>query len=54
MGYVVSLGLQNSSYFLNFFLNLVASMAASYMHKLENKSLWKKEMSYGGDTWFMH
>ena len=22
-----------------------------YMHKTENKSLWKEEMSYGGDTW---
>ena len=23
------------------------------MHKIENKSLWKEEMSYGGDTWYM-
>ena len=23
------------------------------MHKTENKSLWKEEMSYGGDTWCM-
>ena len=23
------------------------------MHKTENKSLWKKEMSYGGDTWYV-
>ena len=24
------------------------------MHKTENKSLWKEEMSYnGGDTWYM-
>ena len=23
------------------------------MHKTENKSLWKEEMSYGGDTWHM-
>ena len=22
------------------------------MHKIENKSLWKEEMSYGGDTWY--
>ena len=22
------------------------------MHKIENKSLWK-EISYGGDTWYM-
>ena len=22
------------------------------MHKTENKSLWKEEMSYGGDTWY--
>ena len=21
------------------------------MHKIENKCLWKEEMSYGGDTW---
>ena len=23
------------------------------MHKIENKSLWKEGMSYGGDTWYM-
>ena len=23
------------------------------MHKIENKSLWKEELSYGGDTWYM-
>ena len=23
------------------------------MHKMENKSLWKYEMSYGGVTWYM-
>ena len=23
------------------------------MHKVENKSLWKEEMSYGGETWCM-
>ena len=23
------------------------------MHKPENKSLWKEEISYGGDTWYM-
>ena len=23
------------------------------MHKIENKSLWKEEMTYGGDTWYM-
>ena len=23
------------------------------MHKIENKSLWKEEMSYGGDTRYM-
>ena len=23
------------------------------MHKTENKSLWKEEMSYGGDIWYM-
>ena len=23
------------------------------MHKIENKSLWKEEMSYGGETWYM-
>ena len=23
------------------------------MPKIENKSLWKEEMSYGGDTWYM-
>ena len=23
------------------------------MHKTENKSLWRDEMSYGGDTWYM-
>ena len=28
-------------------------MVANYMHKTENKSLWKEEMSYGGDTWYM-
>ena len=31
-------------------------MAANYigpMHKTENKSLWKDEMSYGSDTWYM-
>ena len=22
-------------------------------NKTENKSLWKEEMSYGGDTWYM-
>ena len=22
------------------------------MHTIENKSLWKEEMSYGGDTWY--
>ena len=38
--------------FSSFFLNLVANMAANLnMHKIENKSLWKEEMSYGGDTW---
>ena len=21
------------------------------MHEIENKSLWKDEMSYGGDSW---
>ena len=24
-----------------------------YMHKIENKSLWKEEVSYGGETWYM-
>ena len=31
-------------------------MAANYKGlciKIENKSLWKEEMSYGGDTWYM-
>ena len=37
--------------FASFFLNLVSNMVANYMHKIENKSLWKEEMSYGGDTW---
>ena len=23
------------------------------MRKIENKSLWKEEMSYRGDTWYM-
>ena len=23
------------------------------MHKTENKSLWKDEMSYGSDAWYM-
>ena len=23
------------------------------MHGIENKSLWKEEMSYGGETWYM-
>ena len=23
------------------------------MHRTENKSLWKEEISYGGDTWYM-
>ena len=23
------------------------------MHKIENKSLWKEEMSYGDNTWYM-
>ena len=23
------------------------------MHKIENKSLWKEEMSYGAETWYM-
>ena len=23
------------------------------MDKIENKSLWKEEMSFGGDTWYM-
>ena len=23
------------------------------MHKIENKSLWKEGMSYGGETWYM-
>ena len=23
------------------------------MHKTENKSLWRDEMSYGGETWYM-
>ena len=24
-----------------------------YMHKIENKGLWKEEMNYGGDTWYI-
>ena len=28
-------------------------MAANYMHKIENKSLWKEEMSYGGESWYI-
>ena len=23
------------------------------MHKTENKSLWRDEMNYGSDTWYM-
>ena len=23
------------------------------MQKIEKKSLWKEEMSYGGETWYM-
>ena len=23
------------------------------MHKIENKSLWNEEMSYGSDSWYM-
>ena len=23
------------------------------MHEIENKRLWKDEMSFGGDTWYM-
>ena len=26
---------------------------AANKHKTENKSLWKEEMSYGGNTWYM-
>ena len=39
-----------------FFLNSVPNIVADYMHKIENKSLWKEEMSYyGGDTlWVEH
>ena len=25
-----------------------------YMHKIENKSLWGDEMSYGGETWYRY
>ena len=28
-------------------------MTANYMHKIENKTLWKDEKSYGGDAWYM-
>ena len=29
-------------------------MAANYyMHKIQNKSLWKEAMNYGGETWYM-
>ena len=28
-------------------------MAANFMYKSESKSLWKEEMSYGDDTWYM-
>ena len=30
-------------------------MAANHIciYKTENKSLWKDEMSYGSDTWYM-
>ena len=24
------------------------------MHEIENKSLWKGEMSYGGETWYIY
>ena len=40
-----------SSFF--FFPNPVSNMADYYMHKIENKSLWKEEMNYGGDTWYL-
>ena len=42
-------------YFIYFFLNPVANMAANYiyMYKLEYKRLWKDEVSYGDDTWYM-
>ena len=23
------------------------------MHEIENTSLWKEEMNFGGDTWYM-
>ena len=23
------------------------------MQRIENKNLWKEEMNYGGDTWYM-
>ena len=23
------------------------------MHEIDNNFLWKEEMSYGGDTWYM-
>ena len=28
-------------------------MAVDYGHKIENKCLWKEEMSHGDDTWNM-
>ena len=31
----------------------MANLLYIYMHKIENKSSWKDEMNYGGDTWYM-
>ena len=45
---------QLSFYFLHFCQSPVANMAANYTCiKQKTKSLWRDEMSYGSDTWYM-
>ena len=45
---------QLSFYFLHFCQSPVANMAAYYICiKQKNKSLWRDEMSFGSDTWYM-
>ena len=39
--------------FLHSCQNPVANMAANYICIKQKKSLWKEEMSYGGNAWYM-
>ena len=44
---------KSTTFFIFFKVQLTIWRLIIYAKKTENKSLWRDEMSYGSDTWYM-